>query len=85
MTATIAPFPWKHGNPMDPTVQTIKEAFHQRGEPMTDDEARTWTRGFMQALDRIRSAQATMSPQQAEGYIMGLIVDEIRAAEPRGR
>lgn len=80
MTATIAPFPWKHGNPMDPTVQTFKEVFRQSGEPMTDEEARTWTRDFMQALDRIRSVRANMPPKQAEDYIMGLIVDEVRYA-----
>ena len=54
MSAEIMPFPWRHGNPSDPTVRMIQQAFAERGDPMDEDEARTFTREFMVELDRLR-------------------------------
>lgn len=63
MTAQIIQFPMRNGAPNDPLVGVFRQAFAERGDPMTLEEARTFTRQFADELDRLHSVRMALAKQ----------------------
>jgi hypothetical protein len=80
MGAIIFNFPELPGSPHDPNVEVIKQAFEKTGNPMTEGEARDFTREFFAQLERTRRDTEGMSREERMEYLVGRLTDSINEA-----
>lgn len=79
MATNIKQFPVLPGSPADPNVETIKQAFAERDEPMADAEARTFTRELSDGRERVRREAEGMTRDERVDYLVSRLTDALNA------